>query len=136
MPNKSKPIKTYAIALILSIIGSIVGYFACLYLAKSGFYSLVFVGVGAGLLGGILLKEKNYKIGLMCGLISIFGSLLTESLLFPFKADHSFQYFISNVHKLKTITLIMIAVGAFIAFRMGMGVRAKKTNADQTEPQA
>ena len=44
---------------------------------------------------------------------------ITEWWFFPFKADESLSYFLKNVGSLKPVTLLMIGVGALIAFWIG-----------------
>ena len=43
-------------------------------------------------------------------------SLFCEWRFAPFIKDNSLGYFLTHVHELKPITLIMIAVGTFIGF--------------------
>ena len=48
-----------------------------------------------------------------------YWALYTEWRFFPFAADSSLSYFLKNVSSLKPVTLLMIGVGAIIAFWVG-----------------
>jgi hypothetical protein len=47
--------------------------------------------------------------------------LFTEWRFAPFIADSSFGYFITHIHDLSIITLIMITIGGLCGFWFGMG---------------
>jgi hypothetical protein len=52
----------------------------------------------------------------VCGFLSLALGCFTEWRFAPFVADASFGYFISHMHELRPITLLMIAAGALIGF--------------------
>lgn len=131
MNENKTDIKITIISTALSFLGCVIGYYICIALTKSGFYSLMFVGLGAGLLGGFFQRQKSLQMGIICSVISVLGSLLTEALVFPFKADHSISYFISNIHQINYITWLMVIAGAYIAYRLGSGYRIKREEPEE-----
>ncbi len=100
-----------------AIAGGVVGYFVFIWLAHQGLYAMVVPGGLAGLGGGIL-KTKSPVTAALCGVVGLAAGIYTEFRLWPFASDPSLGYFLSHLHQLKPITMIMIAVGAFIAFWM------------------
>ena len=57
----------------------------------------------------------------VCGAAGLALGLYTEWRFAPFVADRSLAYFISHVQLLKPITLVMLALGAFISYRLALG---------------
>jgi subtilisin family serine protease len=53
--------------------------------------------------------------------------LFTEWRFAPFIADNSLLYFVTHVHALKPITILMLALGAFLSYRLALG-RDPKSN--------
>ena len=84
-------------------------------LAKQGFYSLILpgglIGLGAGLGRGL-----SWWVSVLCGLLGLCAGLFTQWHLFPFVADRSAGYFLTHLHHLKPLTLLMLGAGTVIAF--------------------
>jgi hypothetical protein len=96
-------------------IGGVLGYFAFFWIANQGLYGMIIPGGLLGLGAGIA-KNRSIIVAVVCGVLAIGLGLFTEWQFAPFKKDDSLGYFLAHVHELKPITLIMIAVGAAIAF--------------------
>ena len=75
------------------------------------------VGLGCGLLSG----GRSTALGIVCGVLALWLGLFVEWRFAPFKADDGFAYFITHVHKLTMMTLIMIAVGGLLGYWLGQG---------------
>ncbi len=101
--------------LVGAVAGGLVGYVGFLWIARQGFYALVLPG---GLLGfsASLFQNRSTAICLACGMLALELGFLAEWQFAPFITDGSLGYFLSHVHQLKPITLIMIAAGALIGF--------------------
>jgi len=101
--------------LVGALIGGVAGYFLFFWIAGQGLYCLVLpgalVGVGAG-----FFRNRFLWPAIVCGLVALGLGLFTEWQFAPFKADHSLGYFITHIHELEPITLIMIAGGGLIGF--------------------
>ncbi len=101
--------------------GGILGYVIFFLLAQQGFYAMVLPVAAPGLGGGVLLRGRSYVFGIVCGILGVMLGLFIEWRFAPFIADPSFSYFISHLHKLSAVTLIMIGVGGLCGFWFGQG---------------
>ena len=107
--------KNHILVLAGAVAGGVLGYFGFLWLAHQGFYALAvpggLVGVGAG-----CFRNKSLPVAIACGVMAVAIGLFSEWKFAPFIKDDSLGYFISDIHLLRPMTLIMIAVGGFIGF--------------------
>jgi hypothetical protein len=111
----------WPLGLVGAVGGGMTGYFVFFLLARQGLYGLVIPGATLGLGGGLLLRGKSNVFGVVCGLLGVLLGLFTEWRFAPFIADSSFAYFITHIHDLSIITLIMIAIGGLCGFWFGKG---------------
>ena len=107
--------KANLLAFVGAIAGGLVGYFAFFWIARQGFYGLILpgclLGIGAG-----LFPTRSVAVCIVCGLSALALGLFTEWRFAPFIQDNGLRYFLSHIHQLKPITLVMIGAGAFIGF--------------------
>ena len=103
------------LVLVGAIVGGVVGFFATAFVARQGLHAMAIPGGLVGLGAGIV-KGRSILPAILCGLFALGLGIFTEWHLFPFMADGSFQYFITHLHHLPALTLVMIAVGAVIGF--------------------
>ena len=120
MNNKLSPANVI-ISLFGAIVGGTLGYYLFFFIARQGLYALVLPGALLGLGCGLLLRKKSVVIGVICGFSALLLGLVIEWRFAPFIRDGSFNYFITHVHKLRSMTLFMIAVGAVMGFWLGQG---------------
>ncbi len=101
-------------------LGGLAGYFLFMWIVRQGFYALILppalLGVGAGLCA----RERSMPLSVICAVAGVALALFCEWKWAPFSADHSLGYFIAHLHQLRPITLIMVALGGFFAFRLSM----------------
>jgi len=95
--------------------GGLAGYFLFFALARQGLYGLALPGGLLGLGAGIF-KTRSKIVPIACGILALAIGLFTEWRYSPFVADTGLGYFVSHIHRLRPITLIMIAVGTLIGF--------------------
>ena len=107
--------KQSILVLIGAVAGGLVGYVGFLWIAHQGLYALVLPGGLLGV-GASLFQNRSTAICIACGLLALALGFLAEWQFAPFITDRSLSYFLSHVHQLRPITLIMIAAGAFIGF--------------------
>lgn len=107
-------LKDNLLALGGAALGGAVGYFAFMWAAHQGFYCLVLPGGLLGLGAGISKKHSNV-IAFVCGFLGLALGLFSEWRRAPFIADESLGYFLSHVHQLTPVTLIMIVAGTVLA---------------------
>ena len=114
-------ISNWLLGVVGGIVGSALGYFAFFLLARQGLYAMVLPGALLGLGCGFLSGINSNVLGIVCGLLALLLGFFTEWRFAPFVDDGSFTYFITHVHNLKSMTLIMIAVGGLFGFWFGKG---------------
>lgn len=107
--------KQDSLVLLSATVGGILGYAAFFWLTSQGLYGLVIPGGLLGLAAGIFPPQSKL-VAPVCGLLALALGLYTEWRFAPFTANDSLTYFLSHVHQLKPMTLLMIAVGAAIGF--------------------
>lgn len=103
-----------------AIIGGTIGFYAFFWIAQQGFYALALppglLGLGAGLCAG----RRSTLLALICGVAGLALGLFTEWRFAPFVADQGLPYFLSHVHQLRPFTLIMLALGTFLAYWLAL----------------
>jgi hypothetical protein len=111
----------WLLALIGGIIGGVLGYYLFFIMTRQGLYPMVVPGALVGLGCGALSGTKSNAIGAVCALSAVMLGLFIEWQFAPFMNDRSFGYFLTHIHKLKSMTLIMIAIGGVFGFWFGRG---------------
>lgn len=114
-------LQTMLWGLLGAVIGGAVGFFAFFWIARQGFYALILPPGLMGFTAGIFARSRSTPLALVCGVAGLALGLFTEWRFAPFVADNSLAYFITHVHELKPITLLMLALGAFISYRLALG---------------
>ena len=122
---EANQLRRLGLGLIGALAGGCLGYFAFFWIARQGFYALVVPPGCLGLLAGICARGRSTALAVVCGAAGLALGLYTEWRFAPFVADRSLAYFISHVQLLKPITLVMLALGAFISYRLALGRDAK-----------
>jgi hypothetical protein len=107
------------LGLVGGILGGIVGILAFEWVVGQGYYALIIPGALVGLGCGLLSGENSNVAGGINAALALIAGLVAEWRSFPFKADRSFGYFLKHTADLKPITLIMLAIGAFLGFWWG-----------------
>jgi hypothetical protein len=125
-----KPISpaTLALGIAGGAVGGMVGYFAFFWIARQGFYAIVLppalIGLGVGLAArrrSILLASISAAAGLVLG-------LFIEWQFAPFVVDGSLRYFVTHLHALRPLTLLMIALGTILSYRLALSFDASGGN--------
>lgn len=111
----------YFLALLGGIIGGAIGYFIFFYAIKQGLYPMVLPGALVGLGCGAMSGMKSKTLGAFAGLSALLLGIVIEWQFAPFDKDRSFAFFIANLGNLRTMTLVLITIGALLGFAFGMG---------------
>ena len=104
-----------------AVVGGVVGLVVFDWLANQGLYALVLPGAALGLGCTLSLQKTSNLAGILCGLAAVPLGILCEWKALPFIADDSLSYFLANLHQLRTVTWIMIGIGAVFAYWIGKG---------------
>ncbi len=103
------------------VIGGALGYYAFFFMVRQALYPMVLPGALVGLGCGALLGTKSNAMGIVCGLCALLLGFFIEWQFAPFVADRSLNYFITHIHQLRSMTLMLIVIGALLGFAFGRG---------------
>ncbi len=120
--NTNVPRANWLLGLAGGAVGGVAGF--CLFYVLAtwgGLYAIVLPGAAIGLGCGSISRGKSVALGVVCGVLGAGLGIFTEWHFFPFIADESLGYFLSHLHQLPPVTLVLIALGAVFAFWLGMG---------------
>ena len=107
--------KSAALVLGCGLLGGAVGFIGFQWLTSQGFYALVLPGGLLGLAAG-LPRNRSLVVAIACGILALLLGLFAEWRFAPFKVDPSLGYFLTHVHQLRPLTMLMTAVGAAMGF--------------------
>ena len=124
--NESSQPRTIALGLLGAALGGCLGYFAFFWIARQGFYALLLPPALLGLGAGLCARGRSVFLAVICSVAGLALGLFTEWRLAPFVADDSLAYFITHVHTLKPITMIMLGLGVFLSYRFALGRDTKR----------
>jgi hypothetical protein len=101
--------------------GGVLGYFAFSWALQQGYYALMLPGCLIGLGGGLLVKDRSVPRAAICGVFGAALGLFSEWRHAPFIADQSLGYFLTHLHQLHGLTLLMLAAGTAFAAWLSFG---------------
>ena len=107
--------KNDLLVLLGALIGGFLGYIVFFVFARRGLYGLALPGGLLGLGAGIF-KTRSRAVPIVCGLLALALGFFTEWRFARFAKDAGLGYFVSHIHQLRPLTLVMIAAGTLIAF--------------------
>lgn len=109
------------LALLAAAAGGVVGHFAFFWIAKQGFYAIMLPPALVGLAAGYVITSRSQTLAIVCAIGGLALGLFTEWKFAPFLLDNSWSYFLSHVHQLKPVTLLMLVIGAVASYRFALG---------------
>jgi hypothetical protein len=104
-------------------VGGALGYWGFLWLIERGWLGLILPGALIGL-GASVVRNRSIWVAVVCGsaavLLALFAyhrAIVLESLIFsPFPKEEGFGQFLLHVGDLPTLTMVLVVVGALVAF--------------------
>jgi len=103
------------------VAGGVGGYFAFSWLLGFGLYALMLPGALVGLGCGALSRSHSTVLGCIAGAFALVLGIFLEWTFLPFAADESLGFFLTNLHQLTPLTILMIIGGAVLGFVFGKG---------------
>jgi hypothetical protein len=103
-----------------AVVGGAVGYLVFRLLAQNGFYGILIPGALLGMGAGWAARGQSQLLGIVCFVLAVGLTLFTEWHVM-FAKNHSFLDFLSKIHTLSTVRLIMLALGPVMAYWFGRG---------------
>jgi hypothetical protein len=113
--------KNIAFGLLGAAAGGALGYFLFFWMARQGFYTLILPPALVGLGAGLCARRRSSLLAVICAVAGLALGIFTEWQLAPFIKDNSLGYFLTHIHNLRPVTLIMLAIGTFLSYRLGLG---------------
>lgn len=107
----------WAMAVVGSILGGVVGHLAFEYLLKYGLYGAVLPGALVGIGAGLIRRRRIVAVGLFAAVVALIVGVYSELDAFTF-GDGSLAFFVKNP---QPVTWIMLAVGTGLGFMLGVG---------------
>lgn len=107
--------------LLGAAVGGTVGYFAFDWMYSQGFYAMILPGAALGIGFGAFARERSTVHGVVSAILGVGLGFFVEWCFFPFRKDGSLTYFITHVHELRSVSLMMIALGGVFAYWFGIG---------------
>jgi hypothetical protein len=104
-----------ALAIVGAIIGGVLGYFLFQWLLSHGLYGMIIPGGLLGV-GASFAKSRSLAIAIVCGVAALALGLYCEWRFFPFNADEGLSYFLTHLHQVNPVHIVMILAGAAIGF--------------------
>jgi hypothetical protein len=103
------------------IVGGIAGYFLFRWLYFNGFYGIMVAGAALGLGAGWAARGKSVPLGIICAVAAAALSIYCEWSIGRFKQDPSLFFFITHIHHLPVIKLLMMGLGTACGYWFGQG---------------
>lgn len=107
-------------------VGAVLGYFGFVLALRGGLYALMLPGGLIGLGGGFFVKDRSLARAILFGVFAASLGLFAEWRNFPFIADSSFSYFVTHLHQLRGLTLLMLVGGTALAVWLSLGKPSKR----------
>ena len=102
--------------------GGCVGYFAFFWVVRQGFYAIMLPPAMVGLGAGLLARRRSPLLAAICAVAGLGLGIITEWKFAPFKVDDSFSFFVTHLHELRSLTLILIPIGTIMSYRLALGM--------------
>ena len=115
--------RNLVVGLLGAVAGGVLGYFVFSWALHQGFYALMVPGGLIGLGGGLFVKDRSVLRATICGVFGAGLGLFCQWRHFEFNADSSLGYFLTHLHQLRPLTLVMLAVGTAFAAWLSLGKR-------------
>ncbi len=112
----------YVPGLLGGAVGGYLGYLAVGFLiGRTGFWVPILPGAFAGLACGQLSSIASTRRGALNGLLALGLSIFAQWKLFspPFEFDGSFPAYVSHLHQLPILTLVVLGLNGLLGFWWG-----------------
>jgi hypothetical protein len=118
MPDRTHVV-SHVLGLIGGLVGGYVGYHLFFWITHQGFYALVLPGALLGLGCGALARHRSAARGAVCAVAALGLGMYTDWAFEPFRKDQSLSYYLGHLHQLTPVTMLMLGMGALVAFWTG-----------------
>jgi hypothetical protein len=113
----SRTVISNLLGLLGAVIGGAIGYAGFRYAASQGFYAMILPGGLLGLGCGALALHRSQARGIACLIAGLIFGLFSEWRISRLQDD--LGAFVSHIPSFDMITMLMIGVGALLAYWSG-----------------
>jgi hypothetical protein len=103
------------------VVGGVCGFFVFQWLARQGMYGMMIPGALIGMGAGLAARGRSVVLGVLCAIGAMGLSIYAEWAVRPFLVDKSLGFFVTHLHQLSAMTMIMMGLGAVFAYWLGQG---------------
>lgn len=115
-PNQPNSFIAVIRGLVGMIAGGVLGVYGFFWIVQQGFYAIILPGTLAGIGVRVLSPQRILWLSILCAVFALGLGLYTEWMFAPFTRDNGLIYFITHIHQLRPVTLILIPLGAAFGF--------------------
>lgn len=119
MDEKRFDVVAHVRGLVGLIVGGAAGFFLFQWLVSQGYFALAIPGALMGLGCGYLSRIHSIVLAVACGVSA--AVLLTYAEWKVFYTNYTFARFLTHLHELDGVTLVMLALGIVFAAWFGLG---------------
>ena len=101
------------------VVGGIAGFYLFQWLVSQGYFALAIPGALMGLACGYASRIYSLVLAVTCGVSAAVLLVIVEWKVFY--ANNSFVFFLTHLHQLDGVTLVMLALGIVFAAWFGLG---------------
>jgi hypothetical protein len=127
MRNRISP-ATLGLGLLGAVVGAVAGYFAFFWIAGQGFYAIVLPPALLGLGAGLAARRRSRMLACVSAGAGLALGLYIEWKFAPFVVDHSLGYFLTHLHALRPLTMLMIALGTILSYRLALSFESRASD--------
>ena len=112
------PPASFLLGLLAGAIGGALGYIAFFWIARQGFYAIILPPGLLGLFVGLGARRRSTALAIIAAVAGLGLGLFIEWRFAPFVVDGSLKYFAMHLHALRPLTLLMLALGTVVSYRL------------------
>ncbi len=122
-----KPVSpaTLALGFTGAFVGAAVGYGTFFWASRQGFYAIVLPPALLGLGAGLPARRRSPVLATVAAVAGLLLGLFIEWKFAPFVVDGSLAYFVTHLHALRPLTLLMIVLGTVLSYRLALSFEAR-----------
>lgn len=119
--NSSSSLNRALLGVVGAAVGGVLGYLAFLWIVRQGLYALILPGAALGLGAGLGARHNSHSAAAGYGVLALLLTIFCEWRFAPFAVDDSLPFFVTHLHELRPMKLIMIGIAGFVAYRLAIG---------------
>ena len=107
--------------LLGALAGGAIGHVVFFWLVRQGYYAMVMPPALVGLGAGLAVRHRSAGFATGIAALALAQGLFIEWRFAPFIADGGLGYFLTHLHLLRPLTLMLLALGTAVAWFLALG---------------